>query len=153
MTTLRVLPNPFHAFDKEGVPCAVVPRDPAADGGVGGQYVGARVDPNATKVFEKLPKGDELRKPRQRIRYSYCGIAAADPELIEKLVASEPIELPVSPYYKRQIADGALIAADPATAKSAGVLFHPPAVVLCRSALPAAPPAEPEPELELDEAT
>src|SRR5512138_2908400 len=50
MNVLRVFPNPWAAFDKEGLPCGVCPRDPESDGGAPGQYVGARVDRKRTKV-------------------------------------------------------------------------------------------------------
>jgi hypothetical protein len=129
--TLSVYPNPWAAFDKNGVPCAVCPRDPEADGGVPGSYVGARVDKKHTKVLQDFAAGyvakfgaavakklaeQEHRSPIQATYYEYLGISALDPELAEKLAAKAPIEIPATKYYKERIREGALIAADKATA-------------------------------------
>jgi hypothetical protein len=123
MSTLKVYPNPWIARDRNGLPCGVCPRDPEADGGGPGQFVGARVDRRRTEVLQKLAKGDDLRSPMQRTAYEFMGIASDDPALESKLFACEPVELPRSKYYLSQIRSRALIPADEATAKLAKVKF------------------------------
>lgn len=141
--TLSVYPNPWAAFDKNGVPCAVCPRDPEADGGVPGSYVGARVDRKNTKVLQDFAAGyvakfgaavakklaeQEHRSPIQATYYEYLGISALDNELAEKLAAKTPIQIPATKYYKERIREGALIAADKATATRCKVAgWAPPA--------------------------
>jgi hypothetical protein len=117
---LRVFPNPWAARDKDGVPCGVCPRDVEKDGGGRASFVGARIDPQHTKVLQELAE-TEIRKPQQRTRYQFMGLAADDPQLREKMLALEPIELPETRYYKDQIAQGALLAADAATAAKARI--------------------------------
>src|SRR5215216_859286 len=111
MTTLRVLPNPWSAFDKDGHPCGVCPRDPDADAGGPGHYVGARVDPKRTKVLQDFGKmaAHELRSPLQSTKYVYLGISSDDPELATKLIAATPIEIPRTKYYCDRIREGALL--------------------------------------------
>lgn len=139
MPILRVLPNPWSARDKEGRPCGVCPRDPDADGGGPGQYVGARVDRKRTEILQKLERGDDLRSPMQRTAYEYLGIASDDRELAAKLLAAAPIELPATKYYRDRISDRSLLAADAETARIAKLRrFEPPARALSRY-LPAAP--------------
>lgn len=129
MQVLRVFPNPFAATDRDGVPCAVCPRDPDADGGGPASFVGARVCRKGTQILQdfskqgrvgKLNIGDyELRSPMQRTRYEYLGIQSTDPKLAELLSAKEPIELPATKYYKDRLREGALLPADAATARAA----------------------------------
>lgn len=143
MQTLRVYPNPWAAFDKNGVPCAVCPRDPDADAGGPGQFVGARIDRKNTKVLEDFAAGyvakfgsalakriaeQEHRSPRQATFYQYLGIESFDQQLAEKLAAKEPVEIPATKYYKDRIREGALIAADAETAAKCKVPhWMPPA--------------------------
>src|SRR6478735_3428895 len=117
MQFLNVYPNPFAAFDKDGDPCGVWPRDFDADAGGPGQYVGARVDSEKTKVLQDFGKNapHELRSPEQSTKYSYLGIASSDPELSQKLGEKEPIRLPRTKYYIDGLMQGALLAADAET--------------------------------------
>jgi hypothetical protein len=119
MQTISVLPNPWAAVDAFGVPCAVCPRDPDADAGGPGQYVGAKVDPKRTLVLQKLEKGDDLRSPRQKTVFSYLGKPADDPELRAHLLSREPIKIPATTYYRQRIAEGVLVCADAESAKVA----------------------------------
>ncbi len=123
MEFLFVYPNPFSAFDKDGHPCGVCPRDPDADAGGPGQYVGARVDSAKTEVLQDFGKmaAHELRSPMQRTKYSYLGIASDDVELGTKLGAKEPIRLPRTKYYRDRLIEGSILSADAATARSANV--------------------------------
>src|SRR5688572_20109103 len=122
MQTLRVYPNPWAAFDRNGVPCGICPRDPEADAGGGGKFVGARVDAKNTKVLDDFAKAyaakfgasvasklaeQEHRSPRQATFYEYMGVPSQDPALAEKLAAKDPIEIPATKYYKDRLREGA----------------------------------------------
>lgn len=130
MTILRVYPNPYAAFDKNGVPCGVCPRDPADGGGGIGQYVGARLDRKRTTMVSDVPKGETLLKSRHERVYEYMGIAAIDPQLASKLGDAEPVELQKSPYYRSRLIARELLPADKETAALAGVPYMDPKVVL-----------------------
>lgn len=133
MQTLAVYPNPFAAFDGNGVPCGVCPRDPEADAGGPGRFVGARVDPKRTEVLQdfaalhskrygaKLGAAvakHEIRSPRQKTVYEYMGVASSDPDLGAKLAAKEPIQVPATKFYKDRLREGALLPADAVTAQA-----------------------------------
>lgn len=124
MEFLFVYPNPYAAFDKDGHPCGVCPRDPDADAGGPGQFVGARVDKDKTEILQDFGKmaAHELRSPMQRTKYSYLGIASDDPELPGKLASKEPVRLPRTKFYRERLIEGSLLAADAATARSANVI-------------------------------
>jgi hypothetical protein len=142
MQTLLVYPNPFAAFDKNGVPCGVCPRDPDADAGGPGHFVGARIDSTNTKVLQDFralnarrygaamgakAAAHEIRSPLQATFYEYMGVASCDPELGTKLATKEPIEIPTTKFYKDRLREGALLAANQDTAKAAGLpVFTPP---------------------------
>ncbi len=138
MQMLLVYPNPWSAFDKDGVPCGVCPRDPEADAGGPGLFVGARVDKTRTKVLQDFAAqhgggargaklaAHELRSPMQRTLYSYMGVASDADDLAELLAAKDPIEVPATKYYRDRLVEGSLVAADEATAKAARVPFTPP---------------------------
>jgi hypothetical protein len=130
MQTIKVLPNPWSALDADGIPCGVCPRDPDADAGGPGQYVGARVDPKATEIIQRLNKGDDLRSPRQKTIFSFLGKAANDPGLREHLLSATPIDIPATKYYKERIAEGSIVCFDLAASKVARLAnFSPPAHV------------------------
>lgn len=133
MQTLAVYPNPFAAFDRHGIPCGVCPRDPEADAGGPGRFVGARVDPKRTEVLQDfaalhtkrygaklgaLVAKHEIRSPRQKTVYEYMGVASSDPELGAKLAAKDPILVPATKFYKDRLREGALLPADAATAQA-----------------------------------
>lgn len=123
MEFLFVLPNPYSAFDKDGHPCGVCPRDPDADAGGPGQFVGARVDSDKTEVLQNFGKNapHELRSPMQSTKYSYLGVASDDLELATKLSDKDPIRLPCTRYYRDRLVEGSILAADSQTAKLASV--------------------------------
>lgn len=140
MDTLLVYPNPWSATDKDGHPCGICPRDPDADGGGPGHFVGARLDKKRTEVLQDFAKmhggGDlgaelakhELRSPLQRTKYSYMGVASDDPDLAAKLLEKDPIKLPRTKFYRDRLLEGALIPADAVTAAAARLRrFIPPA--------------------------
>lgn len=126
METLLVYPNPFASLDKDGDPCAVCPRDTDADAGGPGRFVGARLDRARTKILQDFGKNarHELRSPRQSTKYSYLGIASNDPELANKLLAKEPIELPRTKFYQDRLREGAIIPADERTARAAEMRLY-----------------------------
>lgn len=150
MQTMRVYPNPFSAFDKDGDPCGVCPRDPESDGGGPGQFVGARIDRNETKVLQDFGKsvkfGDharhELRSPLQKTKYSYLGVASSDPELAALLASKEPVEIPITSYYKERLREGSIIPADAETARRARAPFTPPAQVFAFRSMKSVPAPE-----------
>lgn len=143
MQTLLVYPNPWAAFDRNGVPCGVCPRDPEADAGGPGRFVGARVDSKNTRVLQDFAAGyvakfgpivakklaeQEHRSPIQSTFYEYLGVPSCDLELAEKLSSKEPVEIPATKYYKDRIREGSLIAADKATSDKARLpVFTAPA--------------------------
>lgn len=167
MQTLRVYPNPFAALDKHGTPCGLCPRDPDADAGGPGLFVGARPDKKNTQILqdfqtehtEKLgaragamaAKG-EIRSPMQLTRYEFMGVSSLDPELAAKLAAKDPIEIPATKYYKAELRSGSLIPADIETSRAAKLpRFVPPAEFFKRYApapapLPETPGLEPLPD-------
>lgn len=133
MQTLRVYPNPYAAFDRNGVPCGICPRDPEADAGGPGRFVGARVDPKRTRVLQDFASlhskrygaqlgaavaKHEIRSQMQVTLYEFMGVASDDPELGAKLAAKSPVELPATKYYKDRIREGALLPADVETAQA-----------------------------------
>lgn len=150
MQTMRVYPNPFSAFDRDGHPCGVCPRDPESDGGGPGQFVGARIDNKATQVLQDFGKstkfGDhalhELRSPLQKTKYSYLGVASSDPELATLLAGKDPVEIPVTSYYKERIREGSIVPADAETAKRARTPFTPPAQLFAFRSMKSAPATE-----------
>jgi hypothetical protein len=153
MQTMRVYPNPFAAFDRDGDPCGVCPRDPESDGGGPGQFVGARIDRNETKILQDFGKsvkfGDhsrhELRSPMQKTKYSYLGVASNDPSLAALLASKEPVEIPITSYYKERIREGSIVPADAETAKRARIPFTPPAQLFAFRSMKTAPAAEEAP--------
>jgi hypothetical protein len=150
---MRVYPNPFSAFDRDGDPCGVCPRDPESDGGGPGQFVGARIDRKETRVLQDFGKsvkfGDhsqhELRSPLQKTKYSYLGISSNDPELAASLASKDPVEIPVTSYYKERIREGSIVPADAETAKRARVPFTPPSQLFAFQSMKNAPAAEEAP--------
>jgi hypothetical protein len=157
MQTLRVYPNPWAAFDKNGVPCGVCPRDPDADAGGPGQFVGARVDKKNTRVLQDFAAAyaakfgpalaaklanQEHRSPIQATFYEYLGIASSDLELAEKLAAKDPIEIPATKYYKDRLREGALIPADRATATKVKLtVYVEPAIYFATRSMKSEAPA------------
>lgn len=154
MQVLRVMPNPFVAFDRDGDPCAVVPRDPD-DGGGPLQFVGARLDRERTKKLQDFGRskfGDnerfEIRSAKQSTKYSYMGVASDDRGLAAQLATKDPIDLPSTKYYKARLKEGSLIPADEATAKRVGLQFVPVAVLFAGLGVTHARP-EPEKPAEI----
>lgn len=166
MQTLRVYPNPFAAFDKNGTPCGLCPRDPDADAGGPGLFVGARPCKKNTQILQDFAaingekfgsaragamaaKG-EIRSPMQLTRYEFMGISSLDPELAAKLGAKDPIEIPATKYYKAELRSGSLVPADIETSRAAKLpRFVPPVEFFKRYApvpLPETPGLEPLPD-------
>jgi hypothetical protein len=120
--TLKVLPNPWCALDERGIPCGALMVDVAHR--PAREYVGAELDKERTRHVESLEgyKGaDDLRQPRQATAWKYLGIAADDRGLADKLLQSDPVELPVTPYYQKAVRRGDLFACDDDTARACGL--------------------------------
>jgi len=127
---IRCFPNPFVRLDHAGVPNATFPFDPRHS--PARRWVGARVDrsvgPDGLARTRRLETPGDLtvmiqgrrrnvdRAPRKRIQFAF--------DLVT------PTELPPSGHYVLGLRQGALIAADPATAKIAGRPFVEPAKAL-----------------------
>ena len=79
--TMQVRPNPKHARDHYGEPCAAVPRE-----GDITSWVGARVD---------------YKRSREEGRICFLFDALSDP----------PVVVPVTAYYARKIEEGELLPA------------------------------------------
>lgn len=126
MKTIKVLPNPWSAIDSDGVPCGVCPRDPDSDGGAPGQYVGAKVCKENTKVLQRLRQGDDLRSARQKTIFSYLGKPAVSPDLGSHLLAAEPIEIPLTSYYRERLMERSIVCVDAESAGLARVPFFDP---------------------------
>lgn len=165
MQTLRVYPNPFAALDKNGTPCGLCPRDPDADAGGPGLFVGARPCKKNTQILQDfkaehserlgaragaMAAAGEIRSPMQLTRYEFMGVSSLDPELATKLAAKDPIEIPATKYYKAELRSGSLIPADIETSRAAKLpRFVPPAEYFKRYAaapLPETPGLEPLPD-------
>jgi len=140
---LKVYPNPWGispravgnpspcdvTIDDEGRPRGIVHVD-RNEGGPG-RLLGAELCPIKT-VFREAGTGLPavrsvaidvgFRFPRQVSVYNFLGISAEDPLLADKLAACEPEEIPNTPYYREQLQDGALIAANEATHLAAGIV-------------------------------
>lgn len=151
--TLQVLPNPWSALDRYGIPCGVCPRDVDADAGGPGRFVGAKVCKKHTEILQKLDKDDTLRSAMQRTFFEYLGHPSLEPGLAEHLARCSPVEVPKTEYYLERIREGALFAADKETAALAGVHFVPPAKALSARFAPPAAPDAPEPSANATEAT
>lgn len=143
-SALRVYPNPWLALDKNGVPCAVCPRDPDQDGGGPLQFVGARIDKARTVVTQKLMRGDDIRSPMQNTGYTYLGFSADDPELRSKIFWAEPIEVPSTNYYRARLRDRSLLSADEVHAMRKHLAKPTPPKAPAPEAPPPPPPPPPE---------
>lgn len=93
VATMKVRPNPAHARDHYGEPCAAVPHEITASGAQIA-YVGARVD---------------FKRSREERRQVYVFDAPSDP----------PVEVPQTAYYVKKLEEGELLPADDASRKHA----------------------------------
>ena len=84
--TMLVRPNPAHARDHLGEPCAAVPFETQSPGAPLA-YVGARID---------------FPRSRTEHRQTYVFDAPSDP----------PVSVPLTAYYTRKLEEGELLAAD-----------------------------------------
>lgn len=111
LQTLKVWPNPFHALDHEGVPCALLPYEPEGDGVTtfdDRRFVGAHLQAKITQTFQR---GD-ARHAIQRTSVKYT---------------NEEVTVRNTAYYAHAILRGEIFAADEASAKAVGIQkFLPP---------------------------
>jgi hypothetical protein len=98
---LKVFPNPWLSVHPTKGPQAAVMVDPAGrdDGPV--RWVGAEME--VVRLEER--KSTDPRGHRQFARLKF-------PSLKAGLLSGDPIELPDTGYYRRQLQDGALVPAD-----------------------------------------
>lgn len=102
--TLRVYPNPYVLLDHEGRPASAVLKDPHLDHAYGSDtesrvFVGAVREPKETKAAGRHTPAE----------YDYTWTFSTD-----------PVVLPLTPYYRQHILVGDLVAADVATWKTIG---------------------------------
>jgi len=118
---LKVLPNPWHgALDHEGRPSTPCSREAQRGAGHPG-YVGATCVAEAPKALEK----------------GHGSLVSSDQDTTWRF-SRDVQTVPATDYYKMCVADGVLIAADEATAKTAGVKLRPAAEVWAESKAAAA---------------
>jgi hypothetical protein len=118
---LYVYPNPFIHIDHDGVPAGACQCDmPEHVGMTTRKWVGAELDPEGTKLLEKL-SSEELRyrDARQQTRF--------------KFDFSAPTMLPITEYYKDRLRHGEILPADKSTATLGGLEFVPPIEALAKS--------------------
>jgi len=107
---LRVLPNPWLHIDEKGRPAGTVRLEQPGNGTAIHGWVGARV----TKVTEIEPP--KRVKVEGRVFEQKHGIHD-----LEFGHAVEPVTIDNTPYYRKRVASGDLIAFDEATAQACGI--------------------------------
>lgn len=107
---LLVLANPWLYIDHKGRPAGVVPKEPSAGTNDSREFVGAKLCPKRTRITKKLGRGELRSAPQDTVW----------------LFAKEPVKVPNTPYYRRHVQRGDLVAGDEATAKACGVKFEDP---------------------------
>lgn len=122
--TLTVRTNPFFFIDHHGCPAGRVDRElvPGRNGSWtrATNYIGARLAANpdiereGPSIGDKKAEVGKFAKAKHHVRYVF----RRGDVLVE-----------ATKYTKRQVAEGALIAADEATAKLCGVKFRDPELV------------------------
>lgn len=110
--TISVVANPWFAIDHKGRPCGVVPVEPREVGGHLG-FVGAKVDRSRTTGSIQRP--GEILPSAQDTVYEF---------------SRAPVKVAATAYYRDILRSGALLPADTATAKWAGIRFVEPAKAL-----------------------
>ncbi len=107
---LRVLPNPWLHIDEKGRPAGTVRLEQPGNGTFIHGWVGAKV---ATVTEIEAPKRVtvEGRIFEQRMGVHYITFAHAD----------EPVTVDNTPYYRKRVFSGDLIAFDEATALACGI--------------------------------
>jgi hypothetical protein len=121
---LRVCTNPFRSTDPQGRPCHVVQLDP--------------MDPRYPRdargwrgeVGSRILSAEEVRPaPAGRDKDGHeLTLQAARHDRVWGF-RREPLELPLTDYYRRAVRDGDLLAADEESARLCGVPFADPEVV------------------------
>lgn len=125
---LKVYPNPWGIHPEHLDDGSVTPTSDHEGRPVGGRffdvYAGTSLNKRTTVLdTEPRGRGDE-RSRRQRTIYSYCGIAADDEALGEKLAKADPVSLPVRQDLVAALKRGELIAANEETAKYARTYYE-----------------------------
>lgn len=108
--TLRVLPNPWTYIDHKGRPAGRFPYE-TTDG----------VLPDGRTIGSHIASAEEVKAAKSvRIAGFTFQLAPADHD-IQIAYSDEPVTVANTPYYRKAIASGQLIAADVATANVAGI--------------------------------
>lgn len=115
---ISVRTNPFHVLDHEGRPAGAVLKE--IDGAYSSlSYVGATMTSKPADIpGNSTPRQGELRQLVEDRTFEF---------------ETGDIRLAKSAYYLRCVKDGALLAADEATAKAAGIPFVDPTVALSKA--------------------
>jgi hypothetical protein len=141
---IKVYPNPWCSVDADGNPNGVVPFDCVRHIDLN-EFVGAKrkaeiITAEVSKTFKGKVTGKELvatvTPGRQRTHIEFLGVPAAElkDNGPKKLLKADPVELPLTAYYRKRVLRGELLCADEQTAKVCSVAFVPPQVLLSESA-------------------
>lgn len=117
MPNLKVFPNPYKQLDHKGRPSSVLPYEPEGNGITtfdARRFVGAQLK---SKILQTFAPGDA----RQTVQDNWYEFG------------DEAVEVPDTPYYRRAILQGDLIAADPFSARRSGTKFVEPKEILEKS--------------------
>ncbi len=110
---LRVVANPYHTLDNQGLPSGAARLDPEASAGQR-LYIGAilsSADPIAKRSAQEMAAG--LAPMVQANRWTF---------------SAEPVEIDDTPYHRSLLRQGAVLAADEGTHRRVGAAKNRPFV-------------------------
>lgn len=109
-TKLRVLPNPWVYIDHKGRPAGRFPYEGTSGVASDGRTIGSHI-----------ASAEEVKAAKSvRIAGFMFQLSAADHD-IQIAYSDEPVTVPNTPYYRKAISSGQLIAADVQTANICGI--------------------------------
>jgi hypothetical protein len=111
--TLLVLPNPYAALDKNGMPAGAVRYDPEVGRPGVVHYIGVEVTKKPIDTPEN--KAREQREQRRETTFVW---------------AQRPLQIPGTAFHVDLVRTGQILAADQPTARACKIWFVPPAKAL-----------------------